>query len=215
MFNVSCYTGCETGVCWICLGDPIVGSKVWVKEGDYFTVYFDLKNGAGVKATVRIKLVDVSGLGNCPSNKISPSEILTDIDAYGTYSDYFWVWPEGPCRLQIKVEVLDPDTNKYVETDSKCCFDVFTYEEFPYIYPSYMGSRELVEGEEHTLWVKVYKEGEWYSGVTVHHYIMRGDPYSSYTWEHVECKVSDEEGWAKFKWTPEKKAGEEEWHKFG
>jgi len=194
--SVNCYGH------WICLG-----GKVWVKEGDSITVYFDVRNYSSVKAyAVKIKLKDE--LGNC-----SEQSKLKDIDANSTASDNFVVYPTGNCRLKLTIELYDPDKKEYVEVDSKCCFEVSTGKEFPNIWPTYMGSTELVEGVEHTLWVKVYKStdggSEALSGVTVHHYIKRGGTY-----EWIECKISDEEGWVKFKWTPEKKAGETEWHKF-
>jgi len=194
--SVNCYGH------WICLG-----GKVWVKEGDSITVYFDVRNYSSVKAyAVKIKLKDE--LGTCEEQSV-----LKDIDANSTASDNFVVYPKGNCRLKLTIELYDPDRKEYVEVDSKCCFEVATLTEFPSIWPTYMGSTELVEGVEHTLWVKVYKStdggSEALPGATVHHYIKRGGTY-----EWIECKISDEEGWVKFKWAPEKKAGETEWHKF-
>ena len=196
-----------------CYGYKIcLGGKVWLRKGDSLTVSFKVRNYSSVRAyAVKIRLKDE--LGNCEEQSQ-----LRDIDANSTVSGSFVVNPTGNCRLKLTIELYDSDRGEYVEVDSRCCFEISTLTKFPSIWPTYMGSTELKEGEEHTLWVAVYKstdEGsEALPGVTVHHYIMRGDPRTSYTWEWVECKISDRDGFAKFKWTPEKRAGEEEWHKF-
>ncbi len=187
--SVSCYDG------WICLG-----GKVWVKDGDYITVYFDVKNGSTAEvAYVKVKIKDISGLNNCDEQ-----EKVKNIDPNSTYSDYFFVWPKGPCQLQLTVEVYDYDRDEFVQTDSKCCFDVSTYETTPGVdlqvsLDKTMLPEKLRKGDTYTLKVTVqdYPWGNLLDGITVHF-------YEDGVWK--ECKISNGTGYgtAVFSYTPTK-----------
>ena len=185
--SVSCYDG------RICLG-----GKVWVKEGDYITVYFDVKNYSSVKAyAVKVKLKDE--LGNC-----AEQSKLKDIDANSTASDYFFVYPKGNCRLKLTIELYDPDRKEYVEVDSKCCFEVATYKTTPGVdlqvsLDKTMLPEKLRKGDTYTLKVTVqdYPWGNLLDGITVHF-------YEDDVWK--ECKISNGTGYgtAVFSYTPSK-----------